>query len=123
MTLFVAGTVVERISAGRTLPLGLLPLVASLVFLGLVQSDWAAYVYLVLIGMASGLCATAGGAVWGAIRAMTLAIMVLSTAIAPVLLGFLLDFGMEVTTLSISMAVVVLMVSFLSSIPELGLHT
>lgn len=129
LTLFVAGTVVDRISAGRTLPLGLLPLVASLVFLGLIQSDWAAYVYLALIGMASGLCATAGGAVWaeryglmhlGAIRAMTQAIMVLSTAIAPILLGFLLDFGMEVTTLSISMAVVVLMVSFLSSIPVLS---
>jgi MFS family permease len=129
LTLFVAGTVVDRISAGRTLPLGLLPLAASLVLLALAQADWAAYVYLMLIGMASGLSATAGGAVWaeryglmhlGAIRAMTQSIMVLSTAIAPVLLGFLLDFGVGVTTMSISMAVVVLVVSFLSSIPVLS---
>ncbi len=128
LTLFVAGTVVDRISAGRTLPLALLPLAASLVLLALVQADWAAYVYLVLIGMASGLSATAGGAVWaeryglmhlGSIRAMTQAIMVLSTAIAPVLLGSLLDFGMGVTALSISMAAAVLVVSFLSCIPVL----
>ncbi len=128
LTLFVAGTVVDRLSAGRTLPIGLLPLAASLVLLALVQADWAAYVYLVLIGMASGLSATAGGAVWaeryglahlGAIRAMTQAIMVLSTAIAPVLLGSLLDFGMGVTALSISMAAGVLVASFLSSIPAL----
>ncbi|MCA1795516.1 MAG: MFS transporter, partial [Desulfobacteraceae bacterium] len=128
LTLFVAGTVVDRLSAGRTLPLALLPLAASLVLLALVQADWAAYVYLVLIGMASGLSATAGGAVWaeryglmhlGAIRAMTQAIMVLSTAIAPVLLGSLLDFGMGVTALSISMAAAVLVASFLSCIPAL----
>lgn len=129
LTLFLAGTVVDRISAGRTLPLGLLPMAASLVLLALVQADWAAYVYLVLIGMASGLCATAGGAVWaerygllhlGAIRAMTQAIMVLSTAVAPVLLGFLLDAGIRVTVLAIFMAAVVLVVSFLSFVPVLS---
>ena len=98
---------------------------ASLVLLALVQAEWAAYVYLVMIGMASGVSATAGGAVWaerygimhlGAIRAMTQAIMVLSTAAAPILLGSLLDAGIGVTVLAISMAAVVLVVSFLSSI-------
>ncbi|MFN2358324.1 MAG: MFS transporter, partial [Desulfotignum sp.] len=128
LTLFVAGTVVDRLSAGRTLPLALLPLAASLVLLALVQADWAAYVYLVLIGIASGLSATAGGAVWaeryglvhlGAIRAMTQAIMVLSTAIAPILLGLLLDVGVGVTGLSMSMAAAVLVASFLACIPFL----
>ncbi|MDZ7665756.1 MAG: MFS transporter [Desulfotignum sp.] len=128
LTLFVAGTLVDRISAGRTLPLGLIPLAASLVLLALVQAEWAAYVYLVLIGMASGLCATAGGAVWaeryglrhlGAIRAMTQAIMVFSTAVAPVLLGFFLDSGIGVTVLAIFMAAVVLVISFLSAMPVL----
>ena len=128
LTLFVVGRVVDRITAGRTLPLGLLPLAASLVLLALVRADWAAYVYLVMIGMASGVSATAGGAVWaerygvmhlGAIRAMTQAIMVLSTAVAPILLGSLLDIGIGVTVLAVSMAAVVMVVSFLSSIPVL----
>jgi len=128
LTLFVAGSVVDRLSAGRTLPLGLLPLASSLVLLGLAEGEWVAFVYLVLVGITQGLVATAGGAVWaerygvlhlGAIRAMTQGVMVVSTAVAPVLLGVLLDLKVGLTALATGMAVAVVMVSVLACVPSL----
>jgi MFS family permease len=125
-TLLVAGTVVDRLGAGRTLPLALLPLAASLVLLALASGRWVALVYLVLIGVTQGFAATAGGAVWaerygvvhlGAIRAMTQAVMVVSTAIAPVLLGLLLDLGVGLTSLALAMSAAAIAASLLACIP------
>jgi predicted MFS family arabinose efflux permease len=125
LTLFAAGSVVDRLSAGKTLPLALLPLASSLLLLGLAQGEWVAFVYLVLVGITQGLVATAGGAVWaerygvlhlGAIRAMTQAVMVVSTAVAPVLLGILLDVGVGLPVLATGMAAAVVMVALLACI-------
>lgn len=123
MALFLAGPVVDRLGAGRTLPMALWPLIAGLVLLGLAKGPWVALVYLLLLGIDQGFAATAGGAVWaerygvvhlGAIRAMTQAIMVVSTAIAPVLLGFFLDLGLGGTGLGLSLAAGVLGASCLA---------
>lgn len=84
--------------------------------------------YLVLVGITQGLVATAGGAVWaerygvlhlGAIRSMAQAVMVLSTAIAPVLLGILLDLGVGLNALAMGIAAAMAMVSLLACVPLL----
>jgi len=123
VTLFGAGSVVDRLSAGRTLPLGLLPMAAGLVLPALAKGPWVAVVYLVLLGVTQGLAATAGGAVWaerygvlhlGAIRAMTQAAMVVSTAVAPVLLGVFLDLRVQPAVLAACMAAAVAVVSLMA---------
>ncbi len=126
LTLFGAGSVVDRLSAGRTLPLGLMPMAAGLVLLASADGTWVAFAYLVLLGVTQGLAATAGGAVWaerygvlhlGGIRAMTQAAMVVSTAAAPVLLGVFLDLGVRTELLAACMAAAVVAVALLAGVP------
>lgn len=112
--LTVAGLLVDRLGARRSLALALLPMIAGLILLGVSRGDWLAFAYLGLVGITQGFAGTAAGAVWaerygvlhlGAIRAMVQAIMVVSTAIAPVVLGFLLDQALSLTVLSALLAV------------------
>ncbi|MFO7761991.1 MAG: MFS transporter [Thermodesulfobacteriota bacterium] len=107
-SLAAAGPLVDRIGSGRALSLALLPMIAGLLLLGLGRGNWLAYVYLGLIGITQGFASTAAGSVWaerygvlylGAIRSMVQAIMVVTTAIAPVVLGFLLDQGLSLSLL------------------------
>jgi len=113
VTLFFAGTVVDRLGAGRTLPLAYFPMLFSLVLLGVARGNWVAPAYMVMIGITQGFSATASGALWaerygalhlGAIRSLTQAIMVVSTAAAPIVLGFLLDAGVGITVLGVATA-------------------
>ena len=112
-TLFAAGPIVDRLGAGRSLPLAFLPMILGLVLLAVARGNWVAMAYMVTIGVTQGFSATATGAVWaerygirhlGSIRSLTQAIMVLSTAAAPILLGFLLDAGVGLTALGLTMA-------------------
>lgn len=131
-SLLAAGPVVDKLGAGRTLPLTLFPLALGLLLLALAQGDWVALTYLTLIGISKGFEATAASSIWaerygvlhlGAIRSLTQAIMVIATAIAPVLLGVLLDMQVGLFTLGLSMALGVLAVSFLASLaPQGNLH-
>ncbi len=100
LSLLVAGPLIDRFGAQRALPLALLPLVAGLLVLATIPGDWALYLYLLLTGGSLGGSGAAGGALWperygthhlGAIRSVTQAFMVVSTALAPILVGFVLD--------------------------------
>lgn len=111
--LAAAGPLVDRLGAGRALPLALTPMILGLLVLAYVPGTLAAPLYLGLVGMSQGLAATAGGAIWaerygvrhlGAIRSMNQAIMVVSTAIAPVLLGYFLDQAVTVSSLALALA-------------------
>jgi len=109
LSLLVAGPMIDRFGAQRALPLGLLPLVAGLLVLSFSPSDTGLYWYLLLAGGSLGGSGAAGGALWperygtrhlGAIRAVTQATMVVSTALAPILLGFILDITDSATLLA-----------------------
>lgn len=123
MTLFISGAVVDRLGAGRTLPLSLFPMALGMVLLAVARGNWVAMAYMVLVGITQGFSASSTGAVWadrygvlhlGSIRALTQAIMVVSTATAPVLLGFLLDRGVSLFILGLAMAAGLLAASFLA---------
>ena len=113
VALCCAGPVVDRIGALRTLPLALYPMLGSLVVLAGEHGNGAALLYMGLLGTTQGFASTAAGAVWaerygvvhlGAIRAMFQAVMVVSTAIAPLLFGFLLDQQLNLAVLSLGTA-------------------
>jgi MFS family permease len=100
LSLLVAGPLIDRFGAQRALPLALLPLVAGLLVLSTSSSSAGLYWYLLLTGGSLGGSGAAGGALWperygtrhlGAIRSVASAIMVVSTALAPVLVGLVLD--------------------------------
>lgn len=123
--LLLAGPLVDRIGAHRVLPLAVLPMALGLVALAIGGPAWVAFVYLGLTGITTGLAATAGGSLWaerygvrhlGAIRSVAQAMMVISTAAAPVALGVLLDLGMSATATGIMLAVATVAVALLAAL-------
>jgi sugar phosphate permease len=98
----VAGQMIDRFSATRLLPGFLVPLGAACIVLGMVEAQWSAFAFMGLMGITYGFSSTISGAVWpevygmkhlGAIRSLTVALMVFSTAAGPGLTGFLIDAG------------------------------
>lgn len=125
LALFFAGGLVDRFGAQRSLPLALIPMVAALLLLALCEAWWVPYAYLALIGIAQAGTGTAGSALWperygsthlGAIRSVSQASMVLSTAASPLLLGFLLDQGMEVQGVGLLLATIILIACLLAAL-------
>lgn len=111
--LLLAGPLVDRIGAQRVLPLATLPMALGLIALAIGGPAWVAFVYLGLTGVTTGLAATVGGALWaerygirhlGAIRSVAQAMMVISTAVAPITLGVLLDMGVSAATIGLMLA-------------------
>lgn len=122
-SLLVAGPAIDRITAQRMLPLALLPMLAALITLALASSEWIPLVFLGLLGLSQGAINATLGALWperygirhiGAIRSVMQAIMVLSTAFAPILLGFMLDAAAPAGTIVGSLAVATALAVLLS---------
>ncbi|WP_092118592.1 MFS transporter [Desulfonatronum thiosulfatophilum] len=112
--LFAAGPLVDRLGAGKALPLALLPIISGLLILASVPGSTVLYIYLGLVGTTQGLAATAAGTIWaerygvlhlGAIRSMNQSIMVVATSISPILLGYFLDRDVTIAALALSLAV------------------
>lgn len=102
LSLLLAGILIDRVGAQKLLPAALVPLLAGLLVLGASDGAWTAWLFLGLLGLSQGAMNAVLGALWperygvrhiGAIRSVMQAIMVLSTALAPVALGLLLDAG------------------------------
>lgn len=124
LPLLTAGPLVDRYGARRCLPPALLPMVAGLFLLAAGDADWVIFAYMGLTGMSLGLISITGGALWperygtrhlGAIRSMAQAVMILSTAVAPVLLGALLDYGISVSALANTLAVTASLTALLAA--------
>jgi len=103
VAILVGGRQIDRIGASGVLRVSLLPLGAGLALLGLVDAPWAAYGFMTLSGLTTGVFFTSSTAIWaetygvthlGAIRAVASAMMVFATAAAPALFGWLLDAGL-----------------------------
>lgn len=93
---------VDRYSAVQILPFYLLPLAIGLALLGSSDALLVAPVFMALLGCTTGAATLVLGALWpelygtihlGAIRALTMALLVLATAIAPGAMGWLIDQG------------------------------
>lgn len=100
----IAGQLVDRFSAVALLPAFLVPLGFACLVLGLFEAQWAAFVFMGLMGVTYGFANTIFGAMWpevyglkhlGSIRALTVAIGVFATAVGPGLTGFLIDMGVS----------------------------
>lgn len=122
--LLAAGPLVDRIGAQRALPLVLLPMALGLIVLALITSLWSPFVYLALVGVTTGGVATSSGALWaerygtrhlGAIRAVAQAAMVVSTAVAPLVLGFLLDMDYSVAAIGWGLGIGTLVAALLAT--------
>jgi MFS family permease len=109
----LAGWLIDRFTAVRVLPVFLLPLGAACVLLATVTASWAAFGFMALLGVSYGFSSTLFGSLWpeiygtrhlGSVRSVTVAMMVLASAIGPGLTGSLIDLGVAYETQILAMA-------------------
>lgn len=101
-TMLVAGRLVDRIGALRLVPLHLLPLGFGLVVVAAFDAPLWASLYLLAMGVTTGLAFTSVVAMWaemygvrniGAIKSLVSATMVFASALGPPFMGVLIDAG------------------------------
>lgn len=101
----VCGSIIDRLGALRLVPLMLLPLAAALLVVGLVDDGWIVWPYFILLGTCVGIGHTAVSAMWaelygvesiGAIKSLVTALAVLASALAPLVMGALMDAGVVI---------------------------
>jgi len=122
ISLFIAGPLIDRVGAQRSLPLVLLPMWCGMLVLAFSSSSWTPYLYLGLVGSTLGGSGAASGALWperygtrhiGSIRSVAQAALVFSTALAPFLAGYILDVTASAHILSMFLAATIIVVGAL----------
>ncbi len=121
----ITGQLVDRFSAVMIMPAFLVPLSLACLVLGNFEQQWAAFVFMGLLGVSSGIQNTMFGTLWpevygvahlGAIRAAIVAILVFATAVGPGLTGYLIDAGIalpaQVTVMGIYCAFACIVLAF-----------
>ena len=127
---FGAGWIVDRFSTVHLLRFFLLPLAFGLILIASTDKTYAAYIFMILIGASTGAATIVISAIWvelygidylGSIRSMCFSMVVLSTAISPALMGFLLDIGvtLEVQFIIFSIYIFIYSISFAILTPNL----
>ena len=113
VTTIYSGILIDRFGARRVVPMFLLPLALALAVINLSDHPYMVWPYMLLMGISSGLYFTGLSALWaelygpkhlGAIKSLTNAIMVFSSALGPALVGSLLQQGMSFTAISLLLA-------------------
>lgn len=103
-----SGLLIDRFSARRIVPVFLLPLTLGLLSITLGDHRFLVWPFMLCMGITSGLYFTGLSALWaelygpkylGAIKSLTNAIMVFSSALGPALVGSLLNAGVSFTTI------------------------
>lgn len=96
------GPLIDRWTARRLFPFLPAPLLLGIFLLWWVKAPWAPFAYLLFAGMTEGMGISVKSALWaelygvrtlGAIRSMLATIVLISTAVSPILFGWLLDAG------------------------------
>ncbi len=110
ITLFIAGFLIDKFTSRKLLIYMNLPLLLSAFVLFYFKSSISAFVFLGLIGVSNGLANVLGSSTWaeiygvkyiGSIKALTTALMVLSTACGTALYGILIDKGFTIENIAI----------------------
>ena len=105
----ITGWVVDRHGPGVVLAVFMVPLTLALIVVATLDQAWAVPVYLALGGLTVGASGVLISAAWaetfgvrhlGAIRSLTSAMAVVSTALAPVWVGWLLDAQVQLSSIA-----------------------
>ena len=106
LSMLTSGWLIDRIGTARLMPVFQLPFVAGFLILSVAPEPWIAAVAMAMMGAAQGANSTVPNAFWaefygtrylGAIKSLATAVMVLGTAIGPILTGLLIDLGVPFT--------------------------
>ena len=123
LTLIASGFLVDKFTSRKLIPFMNVPLLFGLMVLYFYDISYSAYIFFGLMGVSNGLANVLGSSTWaeiygvrylGAIRALTTALMVFSTAFGTALFGLLIDKGYTIEHISlISIIYISVSLSFL----------
>ena len=103
-SLQVSGYLIDRFSAVKILPFYLIPMIIGFILSLIFKFTFSPILFFVFIAITNGTANVLMTSTWselygtkhlGAIRSITISLMVFSTAMSPVLFGFLIDFGLS----------------------------
>ncbi len=103
-----AGPLIDRYGARRIAPWFMLPITVACVSVALLDGTWVAVPFMAGGGLTTGVAMTTVTALWaelygvkhlGAIRALSVSILIFATAMAPALFGWALELGIRFTSL------------------------
>jgi MFS family permease len=121
-SVLVSGILIDRFGARRLMRVYLIPAVVGLGFIAVYDAPWSGVVFMALIGLSSGAVSVTHGAIWaeiygiahlGAIKALGAALMVMSTALSPPVMGLVIDAGITMEKIAIACIVFILFSAFL----------
>ncbi|MFC1674044.1 MFS transporter, partial [Pseudomonadota bacterium] len=125
------GWLVDRFGPGRVLPGFVWPLALALVVVASTNGAMGVPLYMMLGGLTVGASTVLISSAWadvfgvkylGSIRALTSALTVLSTAIAPLWAGWLLDTGWAVESIALGAAAIVVATGVAAQFPAKNLR-
>ena len=112
ISLQVSGYLIDRFSAIKVLPFYLIPMMIGLIFSLLFKFSFSPVLLFIFIAITNGTANVLITSTWseiygtkhlGAIRSVTVAFMVFSTSLSPVLFGYLIDYGYSSQQIFLSM--------------------
>jgi len=104
LSLQISGYLIDKFSAVKVLPFYLIPMIFGFVISILFKSVFSPILFFIFIAITNGTANVLMTSTWseiygtrnlGAIRSITISLMVFSTALSPILFGFLIDFGLS----------------------------
>ncbi len=110
----LTGWAIDKYGSGRLLPYYLLPMATALAILGAVDAPWAVFAFMILGGISSGVGMSLIGTLWpelygtqnlGAVRSIIVGGMVMATALAPGIMGWLIDANVHIENQLFAMSV------------------
>ena len=104
ISLQISGFLIDRYSAIRVLPFYLIPMIFGFIISIILKFWMSPILFFIFIAITNGAANVLITSTWsemygtkhlGAIRSVTVSLMVFSTSLAPVLFGYLIDFGLS----------------------------
>ncbi len=122
ITLFFSGFLVDKFTSRKLIPIMNIPLLIAMFVLFNFQHEISAFIFLGLVGISNGLANVLGSSTWaeiygvkfiGAIKALTTAFMVFSTAFGTAVFGLMIDNGFSIENIAFVSGIYIVISLFL----------
>ncbi len=119
----IAGSLIDRIGSTRLIGANILPATLGAALLLVLPEVWAWWLFLGLAGVSAGINSALSGTLWAelygvtrlaTVRALVHALMVFATALSPLLMGLMIDAGLNSSAV-ISFFVVLMLLAWLNA--------
>ena len=115
--LILGGLIVDKYNTKKVILFSLAPLFLAILILIFFNNYFSMLIYMSLLGLSFGIGTPFKGSLWaelyglenlGSVKALLHACMIFSSALSPVIFGYMIDFGLDILSLSIMSLVIII---------------